>query len=215
MVRIGTVVRTLVLCALTLATLAFAKTNKSKTIVINPSGYAVSQRLADLPVDNSLFAGHEMPEPRPSPLRSRAVPGPQQEDPVLQKEAGPLVSATPGIDFDGIPSNGFAPSDSNLAVGPNHIVETVNVQVAVYNKSGTLLAGPTNFTDFFSALGGNCAGAFGDPIVLYDRQADRWVISDDRLHRRQPRFWSAWPYQRPTIRPAPTSCTVLFRLESE
>ena len=180
MVRIGTVARTLFLCGLAVTTQAFAKTNKTKTTIVTyPSAFAVSQRLSDLPVDNSLFAGHEMPEPRPSPLRSRAVPGPgQQEDPVLQKEVRPLVAATLGVDFDGIPANGFAPSDSNLAVGPNHIVETVNVRLAVYNKSGTLLSGPTNFTTFFSALGGKCAGGSSDPIALYDRQADRWVISD-------------------------------------
>src|ERR1700686_85626 len=179
MVRIGTVARTLFLCGLAVTTQAFAKTNQTKTIVTYPSAFAVSQRLSDLPVDDSLFAGQEMPEPRPSPLRSRAVPGPwQQEDPVLQKEVRPLVAATLGVDFDGIPANGYAPSDSNMAVGPNHIVETVNVRFAVYNKSGTLLSGPTNFTTLFSALGGNCAGGSSDPIALYDRQADRWVISD-------------------------------------
>jgi len=33
----------------------------------------------------------------------------------------------------------FAMSDTNIAVGPNHIVETVNLRYAVYNKSGALL----------------------------------------------------------------------------
>jgi hypothetical protein len=168
----------LVVCCLALATLAFAKTNKNKTIVIYPSGFAVSQPLTELPIDNEVVAGREMPEPRPNPLRSHAVSGPWQEDPVLQKEILPMVSAPPGIDFDGIPANGFAPSDSNLAVGPNHIVETVNVRLAVYSKSGTLLSGPTTFGAFFAPLGGNCANGASDPIVLYDRAADRWLISD-------------------------------------
>ncbi len=176
MVRVGTVVRTLILCGLALTTLAFAKTNKDKTIVTYPSAFAVSQPVADLPIDESLFATREVPEPRPVP-HAIAAPG-LQEDSVLQKENGPLVSATLGIDFDGIPAQNYAPSDSNLAVGPNHIVETVNVRLAVYNKSGTLLSGPTNFTTFFAPLGGNCAGGASDPIVNYDRLADRWVISD-------------------------------------
>lgn len=167
-----------VICLALIGTLAFAKTNKNKTIVTYPSGFAVSQPLSEMAIDYSVIAGREMPEPRPSPLRSRAVSGPWQEDPVLQKEPGPMVSATPGVDFDGIPAGGFAPSDANMAVGPNHIVETVNVQLAVYNKSGTLLSGPTNFGTFFAALGGNCANGASDPIVLYDRQADRWLISD-------------------------------------
>src|SRR5208337_2087347 len=75
-------------------------------------------------------------------------------------------------------SPGYVPSDSNLAVGPNHIVEVVNVQFAVYNKSGATLAGPTNIQNLFTTLGGNCSSTVGDPIVLYDRQADRWLISD-------------------------------------
>ena len=179
MVRVGTVVRTLILCGLALTTLAFAKTDKSKTIVTYPSAFGVSQRLTDLPIDESMFATREMPEPRPVPLRKNAVAGPVgQEDPLLQKEVLPEVSATKGIVFDGIATTQYVPSDSNLAVGPNHIVETVNVQYAVYNKSGAILAGPTNITTLFASLGGNCAANGSDPIVNYDRLADRWVISD-------------------------------------
>lgn len=176
MVRVGTVVRTLILCGLALTTLAFAKTDKSKTIVTYPSAFAVSQPVSDLPIDESIFATREMPEPRPVP-HAAAAPG-LPEDPVLQKESGPFVSATPGVDFDGVPAQNYAPSDSNMAVGPNHIVETVNVRLAVYSKTGTLLSGPTNFTSFFAPLGSNCAAGASDPIVLYDRMADRWLISD-------------------------------------
>ena len=178
MVRAGTVVRTFSLCGLALTTLAFAKTNEKKTSVTHSSGFAISQPVSELPVDYSLFVTHVTPEPKPLPLRFKKQTGPVgQEDPVLQKETLPAVAATVGISFDGIPSPGYAPSDSNLAVGPNHIVETVNVQYAVYSKTGTLLAGPTNIQTLFQPLGGNCAGTFGDPVVLYDRPADRWVIS--------------------------------------
>jgi len=178
MVRVGTVVRTLILCGLALTTLAFAKTNKDKTIVTYPSAFAVSQPVSDLPIDESIFATREMPEPRPVPLRSHAVAGPWQEDTVLQKENGPLVSATLGVDFDGVGAQNYAPSDANMAVGPNHIVETVNVRFAIYSKTGATLAGPTNITTFFGPLGGNCAAGASDPVANYDRLADRWVISD-------------------------------------
>jgi len=176
MVCVRTLVRSFALCGLALSTLAFAKTNK--TIVTRPT-FGVSQPVAELPIDYSLFTNHETPEPKALPLRHNATAGPvQQEDPVLQKEAMPAVSATVGVSFDGIPSPGYAPSDSNMAVGPNHIVETVNVQYAVYSKSGTLLAGPTNIQNLFAPLAGDCSsGTYGDPVVLYDRPADRWVIS--------------------------------------
>lgn len=176
MVRVGTVVRALLLCGLAFTALAYAKTDKNKTIVMSPSGFAVSERLADLPIDFSMFPNREMPEPRPNPNKEA---GPwMPEDPARQKETLPQVGATLGADFDGIAAQGFAPSDSNMAIGPNHIVETVNVRLAVYNKSGTLLSGPTNFTAFFAPLGGNCSAGASDPIVLYDRAADRWLISD-------------------------------------
>ncbi|HKM46889.1 MAG TPA: choice-of-anchor D domain-containing protein [Terriglobales bacterium] len=179
MVRLGTVARPLILCGLAITTLAFAKTDTSKTMVTYPSAFGVSRNVSELPLDVSIFQNHIAPEPKPGPLRLKVPLGSwQQEDPVLQKEAGPLVSATPGVDFDGIPSPGYVPSDSNLAVGPNHIVETVNVQFAVYDKSGAILAGPTDIQSLFTPIGGDCGnGTYGDPIVLYDRQADRWLIT--------------------------------------
>jgi len=177
MVRVGNLVRALILCGLALSTLAFAKT-KNKTSVTYPSGFAVSQRVADLPIDEPLEIGEEIHEPGPGPLRTKAGSGPwQQEEPVVQKDAQPMVQAIQGVSFSGIPSPGYVPSDSNLAVGPNDIVEVVNIQFAVYNKSGAILAGPTNILTLFGALGGVCGNTVGDPVVLYDRPADRWVIS--------------------------------------
>jgi len=179
MVRAGVVVRTLILCGIALATLAFAEADKNKTIVNHPTGFAVSERLLDLPIETSIFEIQSMPEPRPSPLRFKVQKGPWlREDPVLQKETRPMVGATQGIVVGGITSPGYVPSDSNIAVGPNHIVEAVNIQFAVYSKIGAILAGPTNIQKLFAPLGGNCSNPIGDPIVLYDRQADRWLISD-------------------------------------
>jgi hypothetical protein len=167
----------------TFTTFAFAADNKktgdNKTIEIFPSGFAISQRASDLGIQEFAMRNEEIHEPGPSPLRFKALNQPtMQEDPVLQKEVKPLVSATTGVSFSGIPSPGYVPSDSNLAVGPNDILEVVNVQFAVYSKSGTTLAGPTNIQSLFSSLAGDCsAGTYGDPIALYDRQADRWVLS--------------------------------------
>jgi hypothetical protein len=168
-----------VVCCLALTgAQALAQNANNKTTVRYPTGYAVSSPLRELPIDIFAMEGREMPEPRPLPMGSKGVAGPWQQDSALQTETRPMVSATPGTDFDGIPANGFAPSDSNMAVGPNHIVETVNVRLAVYSKTGTLLSGPTTFGTFFAPLGGNCANGASDPIVLYDRAADRWLISD-------------------------------------
>ncbi len=178
MVHPGRAVRTLILFGLVLTTLAFAKTNNNKTIVTYPSAFAVSQPAADLPLDLSYFPGREMPEPRPRPGEEGAAGPRQLVDPALQNEVLPEVAATVGVNFDGISSPGYVPSDSNLAVSSSYIVETVNVDFAVYNKSGGTLAGPTSIFSLFAGLSGDCgSGTVGDPIVLYDRAADRWVLS--------------------------------------
>ena len=117
-----------------------------------------------------------MPEPRRSP--NKPIGDGLGEDPVAQKKAERPLAAGKGIDFDGIPSPGYAPSDSNMAVSANYIVETVNVQFEVFSKTGASIAGPTNIKNLFSTLAGDCsANTDGDPVVLYDRAADRWVLS--------------------------------------
>jgi len=169
---------TFVVCCLLLSG-ALVSAQNSKTTVRYPTGHAVSRSFRDLPIDVFGLRDVEAPEPKPLPLRSHgAVLAASKADSVLQQDIRPLVAATKGVNFDGTGALGSAPSDVNLAVGPGHIVQTVNVRLAVYNKFGTLLSGPTNLTTFFGPLGGNCAARASDPIVNYDRLADRWVISD-------------------------------------
>jgi hypothetical protein len=150
----------------------------SKTIVKHPTKHAVSWPLRELPIDVLGLRDVEAPEPKPLPMSTRRAAALAKADPALQQEIRPNVSATIAINFDGIGAQGFAPSDVNLAVGPNHFVQTVNSRLAVFSKNGTLLSGPTNLTTFFQPVGGACAAGASDPIVNYDRLANRWVISD-------------------------------------
>jgi hypothetical protein len=70
------------------------------------------------------------------------------------------------------------PSDSNAAVGPNDIVEVVNNRVRVYDKAGNPKTPPFRQSSLFASVGGICSLVDdGDPIVLYDKIADRWQIS--------------------------------------
>ena len=75
---------------------------------------------------------------------------------------------------------GCAPPDSDGDVGPNHYVEAINSAFAVYDKTGTMLAGPITYNSFFASLTGTpCQNENdGDPFVIYDHLADRWVITD-------------------------------------
>ncbi|MBU0718247.1 MAG: hypothetical protein KJ749_08370, partial [Planctomycetes bacterium] len=61
------------------------------------------------------------------------------------------------------------PPDTDGAVGPNHYVETVNRNFAVYNKAtGTELSN--------ILLGTFLPGSNGDPRVLYDQHSGRWIV---------------------------------------
>lgn len=84
-----------------------------------------------------------------------------------------------GVSFDGIGNvTGSVPPDTNGDVGPNHYVQMVNVALAVWDKQGNQLLAPTAISDLWNGFGGLCeTNDNGDPIVLYDSQADRWLIS--------------------------------------
>ncbi|KYK29798.1 hypothetical protein AYK20_00245 [Thermoplasmatales archaeon SG8-52-1] len=61
------------------------------------------------------------------------------------------------------------PPDSCGAVGPNHFVETVNRNFAVYDKS-------TGEELINILLGSFLPGSNGDPRVLYDQYSNRWIV---------------------------------------
>jgi hypothetical protein len=99
--------------------------------------------------------------------------------------AGPNMPA-PGQNFDGlsyVPFGAGFPPDTNGDVGPNHYIQTVNTSIGIYSKTGTQLCA-FGFDDLFGSIlvtpsGTPCdANNNGDPVVLYDAAADRWVITD-------------------------------------
>lgn len=81
--------------------------------------------------------------------------------------------------FEGDQDGSFPP-DPCGDVGPDHYVQAYNSAYTIYDKTGTTLAGPTALNSLFTGLpGSNCNN--GDPIILYDEQADRWVIVEFSL----------------------------------
>jgi hypothetical protein len=70
------------------------------------------------------------------------------------------------------------PPDPNGDVGPNHYIQAVNDAYAIYNKTGTLLASFTENQLWSGAPASPCNGhSQGDPVVLYDWLADRWILT--------------------------------------
>ncbi|TQM63863.1 hypothetical protein [Humibacillus xanthopallidus] len=135
----------------------------------------------------SLDAGSaRLPEERGAPGASAPAQG-SGTDPVAQTaEVAAATVGAPLANFEGLSNqDNFTifggrvnPPDPVGDVGPNHYVEMVNLAYAVYSKTGTLLLGPvdtgTLWQDFAVP---DCTDPSGDPIVLYDQLADRWILS--------------------------------------
>ncbi|MBS1796459.1 MAG: carboxypeptidase regulatory-like domain-containing protein [Acidobacteria bacterium] len=153
------------------------------TVVLPMKFGGESPRLADLarrklpPVSKENGPLFENETERITIERDKYAPESLLPDPV-QNYYGPAFAATVGTSFDAVTAAGLAPPDTTLAVGPNHIIVWVNSRYAVYNKSGTLLLGPVGGNTLFTGMGNLCATTNrGDPILQYDRAADRWILS--------------------------------------
>lgn len=124
--------------------------------------------------------GHEVAEEhRPLLNLPRQSQGNNRPDGALQSGAGLLANAVDGIGFDGVAASGYAPPDTNMAVGPNDIVQWVNVRFAIYDKQGNIRSGyPKPGNAFWAGFGGPCETQnSGDPIIQYDAVADRWIAT--------------------------------------
>lgn len=82
-----------------------------------------------------------------------------------------------GTGFSGYSLQANVP-DTNAAVGPTQVVEYVNEAFVVLNKStGSVEYGPANGNTLWHSLGGPCAANDNlDPIVQFDKLAQRWVL---------------------------------------
>ncbi len=76
-------------------------------------------------------------------------------------------------------STGVSPGDPVVDVNANYVVYGINASTGtafrVYDKAGTLVSGPTSFRSLAPA-GDPCATSVSDPIVLFDRIANRWFM---------------------------------------
>ncbi len=157
-------------------------------VVSQPVGHATSSPLGLAPTLPPT-AGPKFMSKRFSRLSPPRIPqGPADPDPVVQSSVAPSVPTGQALGFPGISSDEQAPMllepvippDTNGAVGPNHYVQIVNLTLAVYAKDGTRLAGPILNNALWANLapGSACReDNDGDPVVVYDRLADRWLIS--------------------------------------
>ncbi len=153
---------------------------------------SVDLDLRSLPTATEWQAGQaikDMPRPRFNP--NFVVPGApknkvlNKQDKLMAKQM--LATETPAENaraleqtIDGIGFTGVNPPDPSGDVGLNYYIQSINGNsgsvFSVYNKSnGSLVAGPINMETLGS---GKCASGAGDPIILWDDMAQRWMLSE-------------------------------------
>lgn len=109
-----------------------------------------------------------------------------QEDGALQTAVGPLAGTTNGLNFAGVGQGDYgfsvqySPPDTVGAVGATQYVQWVNTYFAVFNKTtGAIASGfPKAGNSPWVGFGGGCeTNNDGDPIVQYDKLANRWILT--------------------------------------
>ncbi len=111
-----------------------------------------------------------------------ANPQPHGTDPAWQ-----TTPATNGFDravdlsVNGIGNTAVSPADPCMAVGPNHVIQMINGSSGAYfrvcDKNLATIGAAQTYMDNFLA-GVLSYSGLGDPVVLYDALADRWLMSE-------------------------------------
>lgn len=143
--------------------------------------------LKDLPIAEAWRPGDpikEIPRRFYPGEKNPLTPHPGLPDPLvdLQRSYTPVNNrgfTTTVANFGGQGYTGVEPPDPVGDVGPNYYIQAINgssgARITVYNKDGSVASGPFSL----DSLGtGDCASGDGDPIVLYDRQAGRWLLQE-------------------------------------
>ena len=157
----------------------FGENVQRNPIVIHDMKHDVSQPLRDM--------AKNAPPPLPGSIEMREHGTPPHFfskssgiDPVVQTKYLSNVATFNGLSFDAITEaqGGAIPPDTNGSVGSTQFVLITNFDYAVYDKvTGNQILAPTRIHNIWTGFGGQCAGRDGgDPIVLWDKMAQRWLV---------------------------------------
>jgi hypothetical protein len=124
-----------------------------------------------IPAENRISQGH--PKLRHGNVAIAGQGMPLGDDPLIGTQAlAPKVQTRELLDTFIADISSATPSDPTGAVGPNHYVAAWNSAFRIFDKTGTPLTAEASLATLFP---GN---AIGDPIIFYDAQADRFVITE-------------------------------------
>jgi hypothetical protein len=135
-------------------------------------------------VDVSELARSEAANAKPAarrfvhhPLRGPEAGGPGgevNEQPPAPPGKPSHATHQPEASFTGTGDNGtIIPPDTMGAVGPNNVVESLNNNFQIFNRSGALISSVTQ-TGFWSKV--SVSEVF-DPRITYDPYNGRWIVA--------------------------------------
>src|SRR5437773_4396928 len=168
------------------------RTQRLTPTFYRPVAFDVSPALRSLPpaARPLVFDPNKIIEVRPERRGSEGLEAHRVKaysaDGVLQLFSPAPTIPAPLLTFEGLSNQDnfnlyggrVNPPDSDGEVGPNHYVELINLALAVFDKQGNRLAGPTKIGDLWTGFAiPDCTDRSGDPVVLYDQLEDRWLLS--------------------------------------
>ena len=174
------------LCFLGLSTgLIAQKTSFSPSAIKTAVQFDVSPPLRDIPItltaDTSESGELELIEDQINNYRKfNNLPANLLPDPVIQhSQAGMKSPSVINQNFDGAPSScNCAPPDPNGDVGLSHYFQMTNLSFQIFSKDGVSQYGPAANSTLWDGFTGPWTGHNdGDPVVVYDSFADRWLAS--------------------------------------
>ncbi len=124
--------------------------------------------------------------PPPLPFRVPDFARYQQEKSAQQTatagasaRGGPLITVSapapsPGTTISGLSNPTATPPDTQIAAGPNYVIEMINSSAAIWTKSGTFVQ-TVSLRSLFAVPAANDGGS--DPRVVYDTQTARFFAA--------------------------------------
>src|SRR5438270_7383602 len=100
-----------------------------------------------------------LPQSGPGAVASPLAP------PEVVPPATPLGGLGPvrGVSWTGVSDTTVSPPDPNGVIGPSSYIEIINTQIAIYSRTGALLAAAP-----LQTLTGHPQGDLADPTIIWD-----------------------------------------------
>ena len=143
------------------------------------------------PVKPAQFRGDVRRLKRPVPFPRRPTVEPGEHEDVEKKTGAPAASPIPKattampatiVNFAGLDFANWGagwPPDTVGDVGPNHYIQAVNTSIGIWAKTGGPPVAAFTFNTLWSGTSTPCDNNNnGDPTVIYDQMADRWIVAD-------------------------------------